>query len=147
MSELVESWTWSESSPGYFYNIPTDWCWGHIPHTQWTLDTTIHLLLFFVIHTRDSKSTVKWKANKVAPVTHPWCIGPHHTGTPIQGLSPLVQGPSSLLVTSGGQDRRPVQTCSLEEPPPPTCVDIWWLMKHVQFRAGGTHPNGKISGT
>ena len=43
--------------------------------------------------------------------------------------SPSVQGPSNtpphhLLVTSGGQDRRPVPTCSLEDPH--TGTDIWW---------------------
>ena len=36
---------------------------------------------------------------------------------------------NSLLVTSGGQDWRPVQTCSLEVLP--SGADIWWLLKHV----------------
>ena len=31
-----------------------------------------------------------------------------------------------LLVTSGGQDQKPVQTCSLEDPH--TDADIWWLV-------------------
>ena len=29
------------------------------------------------------------------------------------------------------EDWRPVQMSSLEEPPPPNRVDIWWLYKHV----------------
>ena len=28
-------------------------------------------------------------------------------------------------MTSGDQDQRPIQTCSLEEPPPD--ADIWWI--------------------
>ena len=42
-----------------------------------------------------------------------------------------------LIVTSGGHDWRPVQTCSLEDPPHwswylvATEADIWWLLKHV----------------
>ena len=35
------------------------------------------------------------------------------------------QGP--LLVTSGGQDWTPIQTCSLEDLP---CADIWCLLKN-----------------
>ena len=42
--------------------------------------------------------------------------GPHCTGT-------------SLVVMSGGQGWRHVQTCSLEDPP--TGAEIWWLMKHM----------------
>ena len=52
---------------------------------------------------------------------YPWCITPHHTETcpPPQSQLPLCTGTPpdlSLLVTSGGQDWRPVQTCSLEDP-------------------------------
>ena len=72
-----------------------------------------------------------------------------------------------LLVTSGGQDWRFVQTCSLEDPhssdiwwwrletcsnfftwgPPPLIADIWWLLeKHIWFlQAGGTRPTGMLS--
>ena len=65
---------------------------------------------------------------------YPWCIGPHCTGTP-QALShPLRHGtsgttqsyrvdiehqPYPLLVTYGGHHWRPVQNCSLQDPPPP----------------------------
>ena len=63
---------------------------------------------------------------------YPWCLWPHHTGTPPALLctgTPLsVQGsPGSqppLVVTSGGLEWRPVQTCSLEDAPD---VDTWWL--------------------
>ena len=46
--------------------------------------------------------------------------------TPVQGPPSC---PSPLLVKSGGQDLRPVQTCSLKDPSPG--ADIWWLLKHV----------------
>ena len=50
-----------------------------------------------------------------------------------------------LVVTSGGQDWRPVQACLLEDPPP-TSADIWWLLKSVwSAQAGGTHPIGMLS--
>ena len=57
---------------------------------------------------------------------------PHHTGTPPALLctgTPLsVQGsPGSqplLVVTSGGLEWRPAQTCSLEDA---LGVDTWWL--------------------
>ena len=56
---------------------------------------------------------------------YPRCLGPTIQGCP----PPTVQEPLSLpwspfvLVTSGGQDHRHVQTCSLGEHIP----DIWWL--------------------
>ena len=41
---------------------------------------------------------------------------------------------SPLLLTSGGQHWRPLQTCSLEDPPR---SDIWWWpLKHVRFASG-----------
>ena len=68
----------------------------------------------------------------------PPCIGPHCTRT--QASPPghvrtcstwtsLYRNP--LLVTSGGQDWKPVQTCSPEDPPD---ADFWWLMKHAYSR-------------
>ena len=53
----------------------------------------------------------------------------------IQGppLPPSVQGPpmfpALLLVTSGGQDQRPVQTCSLRGSL--VLTSGGWLLKHV----------------
>ena len=52
---------------------------------------------------------------------YPWCIGPHCTGLPLCTQPQLcphpVQGPGPLplLVTSGGQDWIPIQTCALED--------------------------------
>ena len=57
-------------------------------------------------------------------------------------------GPQSpLVMTSGSQDWRPVQTCSLlGPPPPPTGADILWLLKHVRSaQVGSMHPIGKLS--
>ena len=42
---------------------------------------------------------------------------------------------SSLLVTFGGQDRKPAQTCSLENftiEAPNTSADIWWLANNEE---------------
>ena len=39
---------------------------------------------------------------------------PHCTGPPSPGSDPI-----PLLLTSDGQDWKPVQTCSLEDPLPP----------------------------
>ena len=67
---------------------------------------------------------------------YPSCIGPHCTGPPGSGPSCRhgTWGPSMpLLVTTGGHHWRPVQTSSLEDPPPST--DIWWLPKHVGWQA------------
>ena len=61
----------------------------------------------------------------------PWCIGPHCTGIPWALASlPSWHGTSlyrepPLVVTSGVQDWRPVQTCSLESPF--ISSDIWRL--------------------
>ena len=41
-----------------------------------------------------------------------------------------------LLVTSGGQDWRPVQTCSPKQTPPPGLTSGHWLLKHVQWKIG-----------
>ena len=43
--------------------------------------------------------------------------------SPLCTETPLAPAPQ--LVTSGGQDQGPVQTCSLEDPPG---ADIWWLV-------------------
>ena len=46
-------------------------------------------------------------------------------------------GPCPPLVTSGGQDRKPVQTCSLEDlTVPPMSADIWWLVTEACTVAG-----------
>ena len=82
------------------------------------------------------------------PCDHcPWCIGPHCTGPQSQyplctgpvyvhipGLTPFT-GPQSYppLMTSGGQDWKSVQTCSLEDLTvqgyPPVLTSGVWLLK------------------
>ena len=85
---------------------------------------------------------------------YPWCIGPHHTGTPPHHTGIPWPKPCTLLVTSGDQDWRPVQTCLHTEPPHPLAVtsggqdqrlvqtcsledpinaDIWWFLWHVRW--------------
>ena len=62
---------------------------------------------------------------------YPWCNIPHCT-RPSLGH----QTWDPLLVTSGGDPWRPVQTCSIGDTPP---CDIWWWpqkLKH-SFQAGG----------
>ena len=57
----------------------------------------------------------------------------HHTGTPYLCTrnAPSQSSPHpALLMASGGQHWKPVETCSLEDHPP-TGTDIWWLLKHV----------------
>ena len=81
---------------------------------------------------------------------YPWCIGSHH-GTslycvpdlplqvtpggqdwrPVQTCSPK-RTPAPVL-TPGGQDRRPVQMCSLRGSTTRSISDIWWLLKDVQL--------------
>ena len=61
-------------------------------------------------------------------------------------MSPI-QDLNSLLVISGNQYWRPIQTCSFEdlklqapsshEPPPGT--DIWWFANEARAMAGGTY--------
>ena len=50
-------------------------------------------------------------------------------------------------MTSGGHQWRPVQTCSLEDPPT-TSTDIWWPPKHVQLASGrySSHWNAFLFG-
>ena len=86
---------------------------------------------------------------------YPWCIGPHLTGTP-NSPGPLDLVPHYrdshlqlcphtwdltillfLLVTSGPQNWRPIQTYSLEDP---TSAGIWWLLKHIQLTSGRYAP-------
>ena len=65
-----------------------------------------------------------------SPCDHyPWCTGPCHTGT----LQPS-SWPQLLVVISGGQDHRPVQTCSLEEHLVLTSGLL--LLKHVRWASG-----------
>ena len=54
------------------------------------------------------------------------------------GHEASLYSPLPVLI-SGGQDKRLVQTCSLEDPPG---VDIWWLLKkHVRLmQVGSTNP-------
>ena len=66
---------------------------------------------------------------------YPWCIWPYYTGLPPPNpalWTSKMAGPGPLLVTSGGHHWRPVQTCSLEDPPP-TSTDNWWPPKHVRL--------------
>ena len=72
---------------------------------------------------------------------YPWCIGPHHTGNlrPSHGPSsvkgPSLEDPHPMLVTFGGQDQRPFQTCSHEDPfPMLTSGD--WLLKQLWWASG-----------
>ena len=54
--------------------------------------------------------------------------------------------PSYLLVTSGDHHWRPVQTCSLQDPPSPTGTDIWWWpLKQVRLASGLYAPTGILS--
>ena len=60
-------------------------------------------------------------------------MGPHCTGT-------------LPLVTSGGHQWKPDQTCSFQDPlvpPSPDGADIWWLLKYIRSaQVGGMHPTG-----
>ena len=63
---------------------------------------------------------------------------------PLSTGTPSSQPPShpqfqTMLVISGGQDQRPFQNCSLEEPPG---AGYW---SKYDWRAGGTHPTGMLS--
>ena len=60
--------------------------------------------------------------------------GSHVTIVMMHWTSPY----SRLLGTSGEQDRRTVQICSLEGNPPLTGADIWWLLKHI-WSSGGRY--------
>ena len=45
----------------------------------------------------------------------------------------------SLRVTSGGDHRRPVQTCSFGDSDPPFLSNIWWWqlkLKHKRYPSG-----------
>ena len=84
---------------------------------------------------------------------YPRCIRSHHKGN-LRLWAPLYRAqPGPLVMTSGGQDGRPVQTCSLEDPPG---HDIWWQdQRHVQTRStedplevtfGGSSHGGQAGG-
>ena len=75
----------------------------------------------------------------------------HCTGTLKHRNALCRDPPGPPLVTCVGQDWRPVQTCLPDDPAsdiwwprlatcsledPPTSVDTWWLMKHVQLASG-----------
>ena len=80
-------------------------------------------------------------------------MGPHCTkntflvpAVPTGHGTPLHSTPTlPPLVTSGGQDWRPVQTCSLEDPFPPLVLTYgdYWSM-YIR-RAGSTHPTAMLS--
>ena len=57
----------------------------------------------------------------MVPLRHPkrWDMGPQEPPP----------SPVPLLVTSGGRQWGPVQTCSLQAP---TRAEIWWLLKQVR---------------
>ena len=69
-------------------------------------------------------------------------MGRHCPGTPL-ALSFLYRdsltktlSPSPLIVTSGGQDWRSVQTCTLEDPPAPLLLTSGsWLPKHTWWES------------
>ena len=50
--------------------------------------------------------------------------GPPSPAPPLCTGTFFAPAPALLLVTSGGEDQRPIQTCSLEDPPG---ADIRWL--------------------
>ena len=91
----------------------------------------------------DENLVKKWCSKLLPPTTKIMfsfvCVlsvyrGSHVTIVMMHWASPY----SRLLVTSGGQDRRPVQICSLEDNPPLTGADIWWLLKHI-WSSGGRY--------
>ena len=51
----------------------------------------------------------------------------------------------TMLVISGGQDWRPVQTCSLQELPPPVVLTSGSYWSTYDWHAGGAHPTGMLS--
>ena len=53
-------------------------------------------------------------------------------------------GPGPLLMTSGGHHWRPVQTCSLEDPPTGTDIKLRHQSMY-SWQAGSTHPPGMLS--
>ena len=67
---------------------------------------------------------------------------PHCTGTiPPPSLYRHPTSPGSLVVTSGGQDWRSVQTCSLEDIPPQLLLTSGGCSRE----AGGMHPSRMFS--
>ena len=121
----MRSWT-------VLYACPTvQWGGGICDHYHNTLDLTAHG------PPRDGTSL--YRDPTQAPALWTWHI--FCTGTrlaPVSSLPRYVQNCSTcsllyrrpLLVTSCGQDWRPVQTCLLEDTLPR--ANIWWLLKHVQ---------------
>ena len=65
------------------------------------------------------------------PLPQPCLLG-HHTQDPPPSHNPRHQMLDLLLLTSGGQHWRPVQSCSLQDPLP-LGSDSWWPLKHVWF--------------
>ena len=63
---------------------------------------------------------------------------------------PHEQGPDPLLVTSGGQDWRAVQTCShgclaIQASHSPASTDIWYLPTEARMVVGGMYSTGMLS--
>ena len=58
-------------------------------------------------------------------------------------------GPTHLLVTSGGDHWRPVQTYLFGDPIPLPHDSWWWQLKfkHIRFQVSGMDPTGKLSCT
>ena len=65
------------------------------------------------------------------------CIGPLEWNLTVQGPLPALS-PSAMIVTFGGQDWRPVQTCSLEDQPPEL------TSRGYGSEAGSPHPTEKL---
>ena len=115
----------------------------------WAIRTFVVLQIYFMYRLpRELREGIVFShfVHRGVPCDHYlWCIGPHCTD-PHSGHGTSLDWTSTpLLMTSGGHHWRPVQTCSLQEPPLPTATgtDIWSLLKYVRLvQAGRTHSTG-----
>ena len=90
------------------------------PHVPITNDALNYNIRGPLLHPPPRHGTLLYGDHYSSPLD----MVPHCMGTPLPQQLPLdmgphVWGPLALLVKSGSQDWRPVQTCSLEDPPTP----------------------------
>ena len=83
--------------------------------------------------------TKHWTYSLPSPSTPP---DTRHESYPLPPLTPFH---SSLLLTSGSYHWRSVQTCSLEELPPPVLTSGGGHRNTYAWQAGSTHPTGMNS--